>query len=46
MALENGLYEKVFMICRSELYDIKEKDKTKKYNFQKQSSRTKHWFDL
>ena len=29
MALEQGLYEKVIMICRRNLYDIKEKDKTK-----------------
>ena len=46
MALENGLYAQVFMILRRELDDIKEKDKTKKYNFQGQSARTKHWFDL
>ena len=34
------------MIRRRELDDIKLKNKTKKYNFQGQSTRTKHLFDL
>ena len=46
MALENGLYALVVMIRIRELDDIKEKDKTKIYNFQGQSAMTKHWFDL
>ena len=46
MALEQGLYAKIIMICRRNLYDIKEKDKTKIFNFQGKSARTKHWFDL
>ena len=46
MSLENGLYAQVVMIRRRELYDKKEKYKTKTYNFQGQSARKKHWFDL
>ena len=46
MALGNGLYAQAVMICRRELDDIKEKYKTKIYNFQGQSARTKHWFDI
>ena len=46
MALENGLYAQVVMILRRELDDKKEKNKTKKFNFQGQSERTKHWFDI
>ena len=46
MNLENGLYAQVVMIRRRELYDKKEKDKTKEYNFQGKSARTKYWFDL
>ena len=46
MALENGLYAKVFMIHRKELYYKKVRYRTKKYNFQGQSVRTKNWFDL
>ena len=34
------------MIRRRNLYDTKEKDKTKKFNFQGQSARTKYGFDL
>ena len=34
------------MIRRRELDDKKEKYNTKQYNFQVQSSRAKHWFDL
>ena len=38
MAMENGLYGQVVMIHQSESYDKKEKDKTKKFNFQGQST--------
>ena len=34
------------MIPRRQLDDKKEKYKTNIYNFQVQSARTKHWFDL
>ena len=40
MALEQGLYLQLVMIHRSNLDYIKEKDKTKKYNFQGKSART------
>ena len=43
---EQGLYEQVVMVRRRESDDIKGKDKTKRYNFQGQSARTKHSFDL
>ena len=46
MALEQGLYAQVVMIRRRESDNIKEKYKTNKFNFQGQSARTKHWFDL
>ena len=46
MASESGLYTQVVMIRRRELDDKQEKEKTKKYNFQVQSARTKHFFDL
>ena len=46
MALENGLYPKVVMICRRGAYDKKEQDKTKQHNFQVQSERTKHSFNI
>ena len=46
MALEQWLYAKVFMIHRRNLNDINIKDKTKAFNFQGKSSRTKHWFDI
>ena len=46
MAVENGFYEKLVMI-RLRGSDAKRvKYKTKKYNFQGQSERTKHLFDL
>ena len=44
--MEQGLYAQVVMILKVNSDDIKEKYKTKKYNFQGQSARTKHWFDL
>ena len=34
------------MICRINLDDMKEKYQTKTINFQGQSARTKHWFNL
>ena len=34
------------MICRRDLDYIKEKYKTKTFNLQVQSARTKHWFGL
>ena len=34
------------MIHRRQLYDIKEKDRTNKINFQGESAKTKHCFDL
>ena len=46
MALEQGLYAQVVMMRRRNLYDIKEKYRTKKFNFQGKSARTKHWFDI
>ena len=45
MALGPGLYEQVVMIHRRNLDDIK-KDKTKTFNFQGRSERTKQWFDI
>ena len=46
MYLENELYAQVVMICRRDLYDKNENYKTKIYNFQGKSARTKSWFDL
>ena len=43
--MEQGLCEKVFMIRRKGL-DFKKKLKTKKYNFQGNSARLIHWFDI
>ena len=34
------------MIRRKDLYNKKEKEKTKKYNFQGKSARSRRWFDL
>ena len=45
MALENGLYAQVFMIHRRES-DNKKEIWDKKYKFQGQSARKKHWLDL
>ena len=44
--MENGLYIKLVMIHRRDSYDKKEKDKTKKYNYQGKSARIKHQFNL
>ena len=46
MALEQGFYAQEVMIPRGNLDNIKEKDKTKQYNFHGKSARTKHWFDI
>ena len=46
MALDNGLYPQVVMVRRRELDDKKVTYKTKIYNFQGQSARTKHWINL
>ena len=46
MSMEQGLYAQVFMILRKESENKKEKEKTKKYNFQGKSSRPRRWFDL
>ena len=40
------MYAQVVVILRRGSGDIKEKDKTKKVNFQVKSARTKRWFDL
>ena len=39
--MEQGLYAQVVMILRWESDDKKEKEKTKKYNFQGQSARSR-----
>ena len=44
--MENVLYTQVVMIHQRDSYDKKEKDKTKKYKYQGQSTRTKRWFNL
>ena len=46
MALENGLYAQLVMIRQRQSYDKKVKNNTNKYNFQEQSAKTKHWFDI
>ena len=40
------MYAQVVVILRRGSGNIKEKDKTKKVNFQVKSARTKRWFDL
>ena len=45
-ALEQGLYAHVVMMRIRVSDDKKHKEKKQKYNFQGQSARTKHWFDL
>ena len=44
--MEQGLYAQVVMIFRKESEDKKEKENTKKYNFQGKSARSRRWFDL
>ena len=46
MCLKQGLYAQVLRIHRRKLDDIKERYKTKKFNFQVQSEITKKCFDL
>ena len=46
MAMGQGLYAQVFMIRQKDSDNKKEKLKTKKYNFQGQSSISIHWFDI
>ena len=46
MDLEQGLYAQVVIISKKESSDTQEKDKTKNFNLQGQSARTKHWFNL
>ena len=46
MAMGHGLYAQVVMIRRRESDIKKEKEKTKKYNFQIQSARLWSWFDI
>ena len=44
--MEQGLYAQVDMILRRDSDDKNEKYKRKKYNFQGQSEKSIHWFDL
>ena len=46
MAKEQGLYAQIVTIRLKGLYNKKEKDNTKNYNFQGQSTRSIFWFDL
>ena len=45
MDMEQGSYVQVFMIRRKDLYNKKEKENTKKYNFQGNSARSIQWLD-
>ena len=44
MAMEQGLYAQVVMICRKDLDNKKENENTKEYNFQGKSARSICWF--
>ena len=44
--MEQGLYEQVVMIIRRDSYYKKEKENTKKYNFEGKSARSRSWFNL
>ena len=44
--MEQGLYEQVVVIHRKESDNKKVKENTKKYNSQRQSARSRHWFDI
>ena len=44
--MEQGLYANVIMIHQKESDNKKEKEKTKKYNFQGQSARSRRWFNV
>ena len=46
IALEQGLYAQVVMICRKQSYNKKGNEKTNKYNFPGQSAGSIRWFDL
>ena len=46
MAMEQGLYAQVVMIRRKESENKKEKENTKKYNFQGKFARSRRWFYL
>ena len=46
MTTEKGLYAQVFMIHRKDSDNKNLKEETKKFNFERQSSRSIHWFDL
>ena len=44
--MEQGLYEQVVMIIRRDSYYKKEKENTKKYNFEGKSARSRSLFNL
>ena len=44
--MEQGLYSQVVMIHQKDLDNKKEKENTKKYNFQGQSAGSKCWLDI
>ena len=46
MAVEQGLYAQVVMIRQRESDDKKEKENTKKYNFQGQPARSRRCFNI
>ena len=46
MYMEHGLYAQRVMVHLRKSDDKKEKEKTKKYNFQEKSARSRCWFDL
>ena len=46
MAMEQGLYAQVVMIRQKDSENKKEKENTKKYNFQGKSAGSRRWFDL
>ena len=46
MTMEQGLYAQVVVIRLNDLDNDKEKENTKKYNFQGQSGRSIRWFNL
>ena len=46
MAIDQELFAQVFMILQKDLDNKKEKGNNKRYNFQGNSTRLIHWFDL
>ena len=46
MATEQGLYAQVVMTHQKQSDNKKEKENTKKYNFQRQPARSRLWFDI